>query len=309
MKVRWAATAVLVAAAIVGGFLLSKTVASGLRGHDPESAAPRASETTRASLGRLRVEPDAGWTQLDRAPAVPGFATDRSLAFSPYPGLNTVAIATLQGADDATLLPEQLRKDAPRPSAGRLAGVPAWFYRGLTTGRWRLDAAVLPTSQGVITVACAVPSNAGEPPVDCLNGVRGISVTDATTLRPSASAAFQTGLPRAMIELDTARVGDRTAIRRAKTPAGQARAAARLRTAHRKAAERLAPVAADARGGATLVRALSTTADAYAALERAAKRRDKRQWTRARARARRAEGALATALARAREAAATPDER
>ncbi|MBE2318754.1 hypothetical protein DVA67_022450 [Solirubrobacter sp. CPCC 204708] len=304
MRVQWAATALVVAAAIVGGFLLSGNVGSALRDDDPESgpAAPREDETTQVSLGRLRLQPDPGWTQLDRAPAVPGFAIDRSLGFAPYPGLNTVFVATLQYAEDGTLLPAGLRGDAPRPSAGRLAGIPAWFYRGLSAGRWRLDAAVVPTSQGVVTVACAVPGNAGDLPVGCLNGVRGLAVADASTLPPSASAAFQIQLPAALIELDTARVDDRTAIRRAKTPGGQARAAARLRQAHLKAAARLERSATDAEGGPALISALRASADAYRALERAANRRDRRAWTRARATARRAESALARALADAREA-------
>jgi hypothetical protein len=303
MKLRSAATALVVVAAIVGGFLLSKTVASGLRGDDPatEPAVPRADEGAAVTIGRLRLESDPGWTRLDRTPAVPGFASDRSVGFSPYPGLNTVAVATLEPATDATLLPEELRGDAPRPAAGRIAGLPAWFYRGLTAGRWRLDAAVLPTTQGIVTVACAVPGKVGDLPVGCLDGVRRVAVADATTLPPDKSVAFRTQLPGAVIELDTARVQDRTAIRRAKTPTGQAKAAARLRRAHLKAADRLAPAAADAQGGAALVRALRESASAYGALERAAKRRDRRAWTRARAQARRAESELTRALRTARE--------
>jgi hypothetical protein len=302
VKVRWAATALVVVAAVVGGFILSKSLAASLRGDDQatQRAVPRADEGAAARLGRLRLQPEPGWTRLDRVPAVPGFAADRTLGFSPYPGLNTVVLATLEPAADATLLPEALRTDAPDPAAGRIAGVPAWLYRGMTAGRWRVDAAVLPTSQGVVTVACAVPGNAGDLPVGCLNGVRGITVADATTLRPDKSVAFQTELPGAVIELDTARVADRTAIRRAKTPTGQAKAAARLRLAHLKAADRLAPAAADAPGGAALVEALRTSADAYGALERAAKQRDRRAWSRARTRARRAEVRLTRALNAAR---------
>jgi len=301
LRLRWAATALVVVAAIAAGFVLSKTVASGLRDDTPatESEAPRPEEGDRASLGRLHVEPDPGWTQVGLAPPVPGFQRHATLGFSPYPGLSLVAVASLQPAEDGTLLPEALRANAPKPSPGRLGGVPAWFYRGLTAGKWRLDAAVLPTSRGVVTVACAAQGNAGDIPVACLNGVRGVSVDDAEILPPSRAVAFRLRLPAATRALDTTRVADRTAIRRAKTPAGQSRAAARLRAAHLEAAAQLSPLAADAPGGESLVNALRTTASAYGDLQRAAERKSRRAWNRAHTRLRRAEGALSRALAAA----------
>ena len=306
MKLRWAATALVVVAAVVAGFVLSKSVASGLRDDPPdtEAEAPRADDGDRASLGRLHVEADPGWTQVGLAPAVPGFQRHATLGFSPYPGLSIVAVASLQPAEDGTLLPGALRADAPKPSTGRLGGVRAWFYRGLTSGKWRLDAAVLPTSRGVVTVACAAQGNAGDIPVGCLNGVHAVSVDDAETLPPSRAVAFQLHLPAVTRALDTARVADRTAIRRAKTPGGQSRAAARLRTAHLEAAAQLSPLAADAPGGESLVNALRTTASAYGDLQRAAERKSRRAWNRAHTRLRRAEGALSRALA---AAAATAD--
>lgn len=300
LKLRWAATALVVVAAIAAGFALSKTVAGGLRDDAPESEseAPRTERDAdgSAALGRLRVQADQGWTRVGLAPEVPGFQRHATIGFSPYPGLSIVAVAGLAPAEDGTLLPEALRADAPKPAPGRIGGVPAWFYRGLTAGKWRLDAAVLPTTRGVVTVACAVQGNGGDIPVGCLNGVRAVSVDDAETLPPSRAIAFQQRLPAATRELDTTRVADRTAIRRAKTPAGQSRAAERLKDAYTKAANQLEPLAPDAPGGERLVAALRTAAGAYRDLQRAADNKSRRAWTRSRARVRRAEAAVARAL-------------
>ncbi|MDA0182767.1 hypothetical protein OJ997_20815 [Solirubrobacter phytolaccae] len=300
VKLRWAATALVVVAAAVAGFVASKSLVGGLRDDTPEteSEAPRVErdEDGSAKLGRLHVQADSGWTRVGLAPEVPGFPRHATIGYSPYPGLNLVAVANLAPAEDGSLLPEALRKDAPKPTSGRLGGVPAWFYRGLSAGKWRLDAAVLPTTRGVVTVACAVQGSGSDIPVACLDGVRGVSVDGAESLPPSRAIAFQVRLPEATRELDTTRVADRTAIRRAKTPAGQSRAAGRLRTAHLEAAAQLSPLAADAPGGEALVKALRTNASAYGDLQRAAERKSRRAWTRARTRVRRTEAALTRAL-------------
>jgi hypothetical protein len=293
----WLAGALAVIIAGAAGIALSKTVASAVRspeaqapGHEPVAAAAA------ATAGRLRLQPDPDWTRLSEPPNVPGFAK-RALAYAPHPGLSTVILASLEPVDDPTLLPAALRADARRPVAGRLAGLRAWYYRGLAAGRWQLDAAVLPTSGGVVTIACAVPGTTSEVPLGCLDALRGVSVAGAETLVPGPGIAFELRLPAVIKQLDHARIAGRTALRRGKTPRAQSQAAAGLRRAHETAAARLAPLAVDAHRAQRLVGAMQRAARAYEALERAASRRDRRAWTRASAQARHQEAALQRALA------------
>ena len=87
-------------------------------------------------------------------------------------------------------------------------------------------------------------------------------------------------------------MADRKALRRAKGPVGQQRAATRLYRAHLAAAEMLAPLAPDKSAPASVVASLRDTARAYRGLGDAARRRSKRAWARERSAVARAERVL-----------------
>jgi hypothetical protein len=157
------------------------------------------------------------------------------------------------------------------------------------SGESVLDVYAIPTTRGVLTLVCSARTGAPEAPTWCLNGLDSITVTGAQPLKPAADTAYRMRAPAVMKKLDAARVSERKALRRAKGPVGQQRAATRLYRAHLATAEQLAPLAPDKTRPERVVTSLRATARAYRALATAAERRSKRAWARARSEVARAE--------------------
>ena len=115
----------------------------------------------------------------------------------------------------------------------------------MRSGESVLDVYAIPTTRGVLTLVCSARNGAPEAPTWCLNGLDSITVAGAKPLKPAADTAYRMRAPAVLKKLDAARVSDRKALRRAKGPVGQQRAATRLYRAHLAAAEMLAPLAPD----------------------------------------------------------------
>ncbi|HEX6025965.1 MAG TPA: hypothetical protein VFZ00_28495, partial [Solirubrobacter sp.] len=180
----------------------------------------------------------------------------------------------------------------PRAEKARVVGLEARAYRGVRSGESVLDVYAIPTTRGVLTLVCRARSGAPEAPTWCLNGLDSITVSGAQPLKPAPDTAYRLRAPAVLKELDGVRVSQRKALRRAKGPVGQERAAMRLYRAHVAAANKLAPLAPDKSAPERLVASLRETARAYRALGRAADRRSKRAWARARSQVARAEKTL-----------------
>ena len=154
-------------------------------------------------------------------------------------------------ADDPALVPAALVKEAdgglPQPEKARVVGLQARAYRGVQTGDTVLDIYAIPTTRGVLTLVCAARSGGPEAPTWCLNGLDQITVEGAPPITPDAGTAYRMRAPAVMKDLDEVRVRQRVALRRAKGPVGQRRAARTLWKAYGDAAGELVAARAEGR--------------------------------------------------------------
>jgi hypothetical protein len=253
------------AVAILAGLALGRALA-------PE----RSAATTRiVHAGAARLVVPSEWRTVGvHSAGVPGLAANVTAAFAPSPGLPWRVAATMTPADDPSLLPSGVRNalpgPVPRPIPTQLAGRRAWLYSGLLIGDrdWLTDVTVLPTTAGVLALVCGSPADAWSVG-GCSGATDAISLRALPTLLPSADLALQIRLPGVLAKLDEARVRGRAALRRALTPADQARWARFLADQHRLAAAALRPVAPPS--SASLLARLASTARAYSDLAHAAR--------------------------------------
>jgi hypothetical protein len=216
--------------------------------------------------------------------------------FSPFPGLPTVVAAAVLPAAERSLLPRELSAHAGTPLKQRVAGLQGWRYPDLQVAGWSLDVIAMPTTRGVLTLACASPPHRGAAPPACFEGVRRLQVPGARPLVPADDTVLRLRLGAVMGPLERARGAGRTALRRAHGPIGQARAARALWRAHLAAARALAPIVPSSGPRAALPGELRSVAAAYRRLALAAANRSPRQWARARTAVHAAERRLARAL-------------
>jgi hypothetical protein len=298
------------AAAVLAGLAVARALA-------PE----RPAATTRivhAGAARL-VVPSAWRTVGVHDAAVSGLAPQATAAFAPSPGMPWRVAVTVTPPDDPSLLPsavlKALRGPVPQPTRTHLAGRRAWLYSGLVTGPrdWLTDVTVLPTTAGVLAVLCESPATAWSAGA-CAGSAEAMSLRGGPTLVPSADLALQMRLRPVVSKLDEARVRGRAALRRARTPAAQARWARLLAHEHRFAAASLRPVAPPSR--ASLLEELASTARAYSDLARAIQAGSAHSFSAARRRVDRAElglarrvDSLATAVPRSAGSLSTPPAR
>ena len=294
-SLRWMAIGLAVAlVAAVGGWFVADRIAA-----DPPTPDAPVSKLLDAGPARLRVS--SGWQKAPKPPALPGLTG--APAWTPYAGLATTVSVALVPADDPALVPAALVKEAdgglPRPEKARVVGLEARAYRGVQTGDTVLDIYAIPTTRGVLTIVCAAASGGPEAPTWCLNGLDQITVGGARPITPEAGTAYRMRVPAVMNDLDKVRVRERVALRRAKGPVGQRRAARTLWKAYGEAAGELSVLAPEGEPPARVVASLRDTARAYRQLGDAAKKRSKRSWARARTVVAKAEKNLKRRLAAA----------
>ena len=245
-----------------------------------------------AGPARLKVSTD--WAEVRSPPLLPGLAG--APAWTPYSGLATTVSVALVAPDDAALVPNELVKGAegglPKPEKARVVGLEARAYRGVRSGQSVLDVYAIPTTRGVLTLVCSARNGAAEGPTWCLDGLDSITVSGAKPLKPADDTAYRMRAPAILKKLDAVRVSERKALRAAKGPVGQERAAERLYRANLAASDELGALAPKGTSAARVVTSLRDTARAYRALSAAADRRSKRAWARARAQVARAERTL-----------------
>ena len=196
-------------------------------------------------------------------------STGATTVLAPSPGAPGRVIVTLAAADDRSLVPKPLRdlaQDLGRgPRGTRFAGHLAWRYVGHGRDGNRFDVTVLPTSAGVLGLACEAIT-----PAECAPAIESITLRrpGAAIYAPSPDFTLRLRLPGVLAALDRERVDTRSALRRAATHTRQAQLAHRLERAHLAAANALRPVAGGA--GASLPGELSNAASTYSALADAA---------------------------------------
>jgi hypothetical protein len=215
-----------------------------------------------------------------------------------------MAVVTFGTADERSLIPRALGElvEPPRspPRVTSLAGRPAWVYHGLNARRWSLvmDVTVLPTTEGMLALACASPRDAGPA---CAPSVTSVSLRGAAALEPSPSVALAAQLPAMLAPLDQARVDGRAALSRARTREAQAIAVDRLADEHQAAADRLRTEFGTA--ARAVIAGLEGSGRAYAALGTAASDGSAARFRAAGREVRVAEAGLTRDIDRTREAA------
>jgi hypothetical protein len=225
------------------------------------------------SVGAARLAVPGDWRPVPlRKTGIAGLDARSAVAFETVPGMSVWAVAAFSPTIEPSLIPPELGgqlRGAPTPAGTRLAGWPTWTYRDVTVGRAgpQADVTVLPTTEGVLAVACTTPAESVVG-ASCASDVEAVAVRGATPLVPSGSLALELRLPSVLDALNRARLEHRASLSAARTHTAQALAAARLAAAHRVAARAVGGMAGPA--GAPLLHDLSETASAYEGLRRAA---------------------------------------
>jgi hypothetical protein len=218
-------------------------------------------------LARLQVPPT--WTAIQPASAgIPGVDTTSTRVFRIDDGLAEHAFVTLAPPADRWLIPASLRP-ALRPPLGApspmfLAGYSAWWYSSVATARPNvvMDVTVLPTSAGVLAVACTSG--------DCDQEVAQISVSPAHVLRPTPETAFRLAMSPVLTRLQDDRAALERELNAARGAGAQAQALQALGKAYAAAARGLDFLAPGRGREAVLVASLHKAASAYRAAGMAA---------------------------------------
>ena len=215
----------LVLAAAVIGVLLGR----GFVGGDGTPAARPAAAPLTIDHGGLRLHVPSGWSR-GRAVTVPGFSRPLSLKNTRE---RLRAVVERLPASSATLVPVAFQQARPtadeRREVVRLSpGQPAWRYRvthenGSTTVLY-----TAPTTSGVATVACLVPTGTGVPR-GCETLAKAITVPGSVPLELGTSVAFYTRLPTVARELEVSRSIGMRDLAAAKSATAQAAACRRAR--------------------------------------------------------------------------------
>jgi hypothetical protein len=280
--------------AALGGWGVARALRS------PTGGAAGASRSIAIGPARLTVPPS--WTPISPAGAgIPGLDPTSTRAFRIEDGLGQRAFVTLAAPADRWLIPASLRPvlrspfGAPIPAS--LGGYAAWSYSSVPTRRPNvvMQVTVLPTTAGVLAVACTSPS-AVTPPSGCDGDVERLFVSGAQILRPTPDTAFRL----AMSPIVTRLQADRAAVERkliaARDGGAQAQALQAFGEAYTAAARRLDPLAPRSGRAATLVASLYSAARDYRAAGMAASVGAFGDYFAARAAVKAAESKVATAL-------------
>jgi hypothetical protein len=257
-------------ACIVAAALAGWGVARALR--SPNVAG--SSRTVTLGLARLKVPPT--WTAIEPASAgIPGLESASTRAFRIDDGLAQRAFVTLAPPADRWLIPSSLRP-ALRPPFGApipafLAGYPAWSYSSVATAHPNvvMDLTVLPTTAGVLAVACTSRSVVAAPS-ECDQDVEQIFVSAARVLRPTADTAFRFAMSPVLARLQDHRAALEPKLNAARDAGAQALALQAFGKAYATAARGLDRFAPRVGRAPALVASLHKAARAYRAAGMAA---------------------------------------
>jgi hypothetical protein len=237
------------AAAIVGLSALGGRWAAG------DDAAPHSrieGSLREPALGPVQLAVPPEWRRLPaRAAGIAGIEKLPTQVFDRASGLSArtvVAVAPLESTASPSLIPEPLQAAAARPPgrprAVRLDGRPAWTYVAapVRRGDEMMEVTVLPTTAGVVAIACIAPTLALSAAADCASELE-LTFRRARAIRPAPDLGFRFRIGTIARRLDRERVEQRATLARVRTPRAQARAAHRLAVQHAGAARALAPFA------------------------------------------------------------------
>ena len=265
----------LVGAPVIGALLGAVLALAFAAGGGPRPSRAHPLPAGRAvAAGDLRFTLPRGWTPLRAGPDVPGFDGARKTFARSW---NATVVVALLPAQSPSLLPRGLgRTGASRPARPRVVWAGAllgYHYVRAVKGQSVLDVVVVPTTQGVATIACAVTVVA---PGECDRALRGLRLARGSFLTPGADAAFLSRLPALAATLDAQRMSLRARLAGTLVPEEAARAATRLAGAYATAAHALRPLSAGRAEEAATVGLLDGQRVRYGALAAALRSGDRR---------------------------------
>jgi len=262
---------------VVGATLLAAAAGAGLGivlapdAPDPrrDDAAPRVG----LASGVARLPLPAGWEPLRRRSSLPGLRNATAVR-----GVHSVVALDIRPPEDPSLLPAGVVAASagalPAPQLRRLDGRSAWRYE-IAGGRpnTRLVALAVPTTGGVVTIACEADAVAiRRAAEECEGAIATLRLDGASGLVPAPETAARIVLPATVDRLNRQRSSGRRALAATRRPRGRSGAARRLAGAYATAADRLRPLAAGEARRVTV--ALDELAREHRALAAASLRRD-----------------------------------
>jgi serine/threonine protein kinase len=313
-----------IAAATVGIALLAAVAVAAVlvsgSGDKPADRAAKSPAGAELAAGPFRVQSPSGWRELDESPRVTGLKLRKAASAAPggraADGTVTVGFAP-PSAHNQALLPREflaalgLREGVVPRHETTHVGKQDWAayrYAGLDApgSAGPVTAYVVPTTAGVVTLACRDPSSDVSIDAAC-RSVAG-SLTAAPSVAPyplGPSDAYAKQLNAAFSTLANARGKDHARMRKGPLARDQAPAAADLAATYRDTRAKLAALdlsPADELGQRRMTDSLRAASRAYRDLADAARRADESDYNAAARRVARTETAVRDRL-RAIEAA------
>lgn len=291
--------------AIVAMLAVAAAAAGYLIGHSGSSSAST-SFSSSASKDAVELFFPNGWQSTSQQPAIPGLIFSQPMVLAvTHPAAGTLTAGSVNGSG-ATLLPASFRAlvqgtalTANDPVAiGSLQG---YRYKNvLVKGlSGTLTLYVVPTSGGVITLACHPGGSSGGFLAQCADVVGTLKLFGVKTYALGPNPAYARSLASELSHLNTDIKGPASSLRSATTAAGQARAATSLATAYQQASSDLARVTDDPAtrdANAAVVAALAQLASAYSRAATAASAYKSADYKRAGTDITKGSAALASAL-------------
>jgi hypothetical protein len=298
LRAEWALAALVGAAAVaLAAFGLGRLA-------NPEAAEPPPGVIVGGPLAFSF--PADEWRATQDAPNIAGLALEDPVVLTSVDeGAGTLAAGLSAAAQGPRLLPPPfvaLLERTPRREAVRLGSLTGFRYRNLLQRRIRGEFTVyaLPTTSGVATIAClAAGDDATGQLARCESVATTLSLRGAEALPLGTSQRYATAVNTALTALDQQRSDSRRALRAARTPLAQARAAEGLAGAFGAAAaalERAQPGPVERGAHESLVASLRRAAESYEALGTAARAGRRNAYDKAAAAVGRAEEAIDASL-------------
>ena len=256
-----AAAAVVLA---IVGFLVGKGGGGG--DSQPEG-------TSSVQSGAITITYPSSWQRADDTPEIPGFEFTNPIAVGPADQPNNRLVTGLVDASGASLLPaafvKSLGADPDRSDTVRLGDLQAYRYRNLDPGGFNpaLTIYAVPTDKGVATVACtAEQAQAAQFLPECERAASTLEIEGAKPFELGVGRDYTERVNTTLERLQNGRSRQVKALKSAKTPDQQARAAANIARAYDVAARSLSRAPASpqvASANDAVVSALNDASDAW----------------------------------------------
>jgi hypothetical protein len=240
----------------------------------PDGAAPRAAPARIGLTSGVATLPlPADWQPLGRRSSIPGLEEATAVR-----AVHSEIALDIRAPEDESLLPagvdDAVGGELPEPHARRLDSRTAWRY-DLPPARLgaRVVALALPTTGGIVTIACAArPDAVIRARAECDQAARSMQLDGASALAPTPETAAAIALPDTAARLNRRRTVERRRLAATRSPQRRRAAARRLARDYAAATARLRPLAAGR--ALRLTAAFDALAREHRALANASLRRD-----------------------------------